>query len=77
MSIRAGWYWTRAKSLAWPAAPEPLLRPIGNRILNRAVARPAERGAIAEDMTPAEIAKAERLMRGLARVVRYTPKSRL
>jgi hypothetical protein len=41
------------------------------------VARPAERGATAEDMTPAQIAKAERLMRGLARVVRYTPKSRL
>ena len=77
MSIRAGWYCARAKSLAWPAASEPLLRTIGNRILKRAVARPAERGAIAEDMTSAQIAESERLVRGLARVVRYTPKSRL
>jgi hypothetical protein len=43
-----------------------LVRTIYNHILKRAVARPAERGAIAEGMTPAQIAESERLARCLS-----------
>lgn len=42
------------------------MRTIGNHTRKRAVARPAERGAIAEGMTPAQIDEAEKLARYLS-----------